>query len=374
MANDRIELGLPRNSVKKDYLVYGGGGFGGGGGATVAPSNRYSFWLDHNPFATAIRKLIAQNVNFEVYSDAAATLPLPMYCRIEQSNDCPDEIITLASEISAGRTLLLDPVTLPPPYYLNTKFLSNPTDFNYQNDQGRYVYNAYNGQGLGLAKTAATAFDAIFQSFVPQSPTVTGVWLKRLFRVGSTSDHTLYSDITLGLYDSSLKLIGVLGKLKKTYPLQYGNNPPVIGVDYNTAFFVTADDAVQYWTDLDQIHFIPDTPLPVKVGGQYYVGIMPDTYGAAFNYAVGSNTDVNGNYNGNGRYIFGQAFTAVKTAGVFTSVSAIGGNISACFVTQRNIGRTAYTFLWDNNSRYFYDPATFKDQFKFVYEGFDQRI
>jgi hypothetical protein len=376
MARDRIELGIPRNTSKKDFILYSGGGLGGGASPTHPPNNRYSYWIDHNPFATAIRKLIAQNVSFEIYQDAAGTIGQPMYCRIEQSNDCPDEILMLASEISAGRTLYLDPASLPPPYYINTKFLSNPTDFNYQNDQGRYVYNAYNGSGFGLAKSGAGGWDAIFQSFIPQSPILTGLWLKRLFRVGSTSDHTLFSDITVNLYDASFALVGTIGKLKKTYPLQYNNNPPVVGVNYNTVFFNTADDALQYWNDIDQIQFIPDKPIAVKAGQQYYIGVMPDTLAASITYAVGNNLDTSGAYNGLGRYIYGQAYSANKTAGVFTSVTAAGasGNQSICFVTQRNVGRTAYTFVWDSTSRYWYDPATFKDQFKFVKEDFDQRI
>lgn len=370
---DLIPLGRPRNSVKKDLILYVGGGFGGGGLPTVTGVTRYTYWIDHNPFATSIRRLIAQNVSFETYTDAAATLPDTLYCRIEQSNDCPDEILKSQAEIDATRTLKFTGAQ-PPPYYINTKFLSNPTDFNFQNDQGRYVYDAYSGNGFGLAKTGSGAFDAIFQSFVPQSPVLTGVWLKDLFRVGSTSDHTLYSDITVGLYDSNLKLVSIIGKLKKIYPLQYGNNPPRIGVNYNNLLYVTADDAVQYWTQIDQIQFIPDKPIATKVGATYYIGVMPDTFGAAFNYAVGNNGDNSGNYNGKGRYIFGQAYTAYKTGAVFTSVTPIATNQSICFVTQRNIGRTAYTFAWDNGANYWYDPATYIDQFKFVKEDFDQRI
>lgn len=370
---DLIPAGRPRNSTKKDLLLFVGGGFGGGGGATATGVTRYTYWIDHNPFATAIKRLIAQNVSFETYTDAGATIADTLYLRPEQSNDCPDEILKSAAEIAATRTLMFTGAQ-PPPYYINTKFLSNPTDFNYQNDQGRYVYNAYGSNGFGLGRTGSGAFDAIFQSFVPQSPVLTGVWLKDLFRIGSTSDHTLYSDITVGLYDSNLNLVGVIGKLKKTYPLQYGNNPPVIGVNYNNLLYVTADDAVQYWTNIDQIQFIPDKPIPTKIGATYYIGVMADTFGSSFNYGVGNNGDTNGNYNGNGRYIYGQAFTANKTGAVFTSVSAIGTNLSICFVTQRNTGRTAYNFVWNSGANYWYDPTVNIDQFKFVKEDFDQRI
>lgn len=235
------------------------------------------------------------------------------------------------------------------------------------------MYNAYAGQGFGLARTGG--FDAIFQSFVPQSPLLTGLWLKRLFRVGSTSDHTQYSDITINLYDSSFNLIGTIGKLKKGYPLQYGNSPNVVGVDYGTVWYVTADDGLKYWIDIDQIQFVPDKPLPLNPGATYYVGMMPDTYGSSFNYAVGDNCDANGNYNGLGRYIFGRAYTAVKSGGSFTSVTPIGTNMNVCFITQRNVGRTAYTFIWQPGSTvYWKDPATTPDQFKFIKENFDQRI
>jgi len=379
MANDLIPLGRPRNSHKKDFLLFVFvGGRGGGGMDQSPPTNRYTYWIDHNPFATAIKQLVAQNVSFDIWSTSDGfgdyTNPVDLWCRIEQSNDCPDEIALSADEIAATRTLSL-PHTYLPPYYINTKFLSNPTDFNYQNDQGRYVYNAYSGNGFGLGRTAGGAFDAIFQSFVPQSPVVTGVWLKDLFRIGSTSDHTLYSNITLGLYDSSLNLVGTIGKLNKGYPLTYGNSPPIIGVNYNNLLYVTADDGHQYWTNIDQIQFVPDKPIPVKVGGQYYIGVIQDTLGTAFQYGVGNNADNSGNYNSKGRYIFGQAYTATKTGAVFTSVSAIATNQSICFVTQRNTGRTAYNFIWNTaGNHYWNDPAQFTNQFKFVKEDFDQRI
>lgn len=373
MANDLIPAGRPRATDKQDYNIWPVAGRGGGGSVPYTPLSRYAFWLDHNEFATAIKKIIAQNVNFQVYSDNAGIYPVPFWVRIEQSNDCPPEIAMQASEISAGRTLYFSAASVPP-YYLNTNFTSNPADFNYQNDQGRYAYFAYKGGGFGLARTSG--FDAIFQSFVPQSPVLTGLWLNRLFRVGSQTDHTLYSDITVGLYDSSLKLVGIIGKLKKTYPLQYGNNPPVLFVDNGTTYYVTADDAQQYWVDIDQIHFVPDKPLPLKPGDTYYIGVMPDTYGSAFNYAIGANSDpVTGNANGSGRYIFGQAFSANKTGSLFTSVSPIGTDLSICFVTQRNTGRTAYTFMWNVTPAYMYNPDIYRNgQFNVLKEDFDQRM
>ncbi len=375
MANDLIPLGRPRNSEKKDFNIWPVGGRGGGGGIPSTAKTRYTFWLDHNVFATAIKKIIAQNVNFQVFSDPAGNFPVPFWLRIEQSNDCPSEIAMQASEIAATKTLYFSAASIPP-YYLNTNFTGQPTDFNYQNDQGRYAYNAYSGNGFGLAKSGSGAFDAIFQSFVPQSPVLTGLWIKRLFRVGSQTDHTLYSDLTVGLYDSNLALVGVIGKLKKNYPMAYGNNPPVLSVNYNTVYYVTADDAQQYWVDIDQVQFIPDKPLPLKPNDTYYIGIMPDTFGTAFNYAVGSNADpTTGNYGGKGRYIFGQAFSANKTGAVFTSVSPIGTDLSIGFTTQRNTGRTAYTFIWQAGSNYMYDPDIYNQgQFQVLKEDFDQRI
>ncbi len=385
MASDLIPLGRPRNTNKKDFALYNAvGGMGTIGGIQYAPSNgRFSFWIDHNPFATAIHKLVAQNVSFSIYSAWASGAPvpgteIPMYLRIEQSNDTPLEVVTRPEEFTAGRTLYFDP-SLPgglPPYYLNTRFLTNPTDPDYVNDQGRYVFDAYDGRGFGLALTSG--HEAIFQSFVPQSPILTGIWLKRLFRVGSTSDHTLYSDITVGLYDANLDLIGIIGKLKKEFPIEYGNNPSVLEPKYNTAWYTTADDSNEYWVDIDQIQLIPDKPLPLKPGDTYYIGIMPDSYGSSINYAVGGNSDVNGNYNGRGRYIFGQAYVANKTGPDFTSVTPLNTDLSVCFTTQRNTGRTAYTFMWDNSVDRYWNPPTaaavFSDQFKFIKENFDQRI
>jgi hypothetical protein len=350
----------------------------------TAPANgRYSFWIDHNPFATAITKLIAQNVSFSIYSawDTLFSRPLPgsevpVWIRIEDSNDCPPEIIQSASEIAAGRTVYLNPASVLPPYYLDTKYTKNASDFNYITDQGRYVVDAYSGSGFGMARTGAHS--AIFQSFVPQSPVLTSIYLNRLFRTGSLVDATQYSDITVTLYDSALKPIGVIGKIKKNYPLQYGNNPSVLGVKFKQVTWVTLGDGSKVWTDIDTLQLFPDMPLPVKPGDTYYIGVAPDTFGASFNYSIGSNANTtDGKYNNRGRYIFGQAYAAFKTGSVFTSVTPIGTDLSICFSTQRNIGRTAYTFLWDTPAtRYWIPPdqAYGRDQFKFVKENFDQRI
>lgn len=387
MARSVIPTGRQRNSFKKDFVFYSGGGLGGGGSAIAMPSQRQTFWIDHNPFATAIRQLIVQNVSFEVYSAVVSGIPValsevPMWLHIDQSNDCPPEIIQSAAEIAATRTLYYDPsINFPgtgirevAPYTVTTQFLTNPADFNYQNDQGRYVYNAYAGGGFGMAKTGAGAYDAILQSFVPTSPFLTGVWLKNIFRIGSTSDHTLYSDMNLNLYDSNGLFVAQIGKLSKRWPLAYLNTPPVTGVGWNSAGFTTADDGLQYWTTINEIHFIPNQPIAVTPGQTYYLGVRPDTYGATANYGVGANNNgAGGSYNGDGQYyLFGQAYTGVLSGSNMTSLSAIGTKLSICFVTQRNVGRTAYTFSWNVSPSYGYPTAL--DQFKFIKEDFDQRI
>jgi hypothetical protein len=138
-------------------------------------------------------------------------------------------------------------------------------------------------------------------------------------------------------------------------------------------FWQTADDSLVYWTELQNITipFIPLTKL--VVGSTHYFCIKQDTSSVAHHYGVGSDTNSAGNWDGNTKayYINGQAFTAPYASTVLT---AVGTNISLCFLTLRNNGRTAVTFLWDSASYYWYDPASNFDQFRFVKSDTDRRI
>lgn len=350
---DKNPLGNQFGNYKRDWTLYVGGGFGGGGAPTVTGVNRYTYWVDFSKFDVYVRKLITQNVNFEIFTDAGGTILAPVRISVDQSNDKPDENI-----IADGNTLLINQALTPPPYFINTTYLTQPSDFNYQNDQGRYVYNAYNGNGFGLGNS-----NKIVQAFVPQSQTLTAVWFRRLFRAGSTSDHTKYHNLIVEIWDTNKNIIATTTISK--YALQ--GDP----TDSNVEYYVTADDGLQYWIDFDQrrMRFAPF--VKVVPGATHYICVKQDTSTVSHDYAVGSNTDGSGNYNGTGRYIFGQAYTAPYASTVLT---AIATNESICFVTQRNNGRAAITFLWDSASYYWYDPAVFLDQFRFVKTDSDRRI
>lgn len=350
---DRNNQGVPQGSYKRDWNLYIGGGSGGGTGATVTGTTRYTFWIDHSKFMTFLRKLITQNVSFNIYTDSGATIKAPVYIGVAQSDDIPDAVIQ-------SQGLYIDPAVLVPPYFINTTFLTQPTDFNYQNDQGRYVYNAYSGNGLGTGNSGK-----IVQSFIPQSPFQTAVWFKRLFHVGSNSDHTLYNDLIVELWDTNKNVIATATISK--YALQ------VDPTDSNVEYYVTADDGLRYWIDFDQRRVRFSSPVKVTPGVVHYICVKQDTSSVAHHYGIGSNTSPAGNWDQNlsTYYINGQAYTAPYASTVLT---AIGSNISICFVTQRNNGRTAITFQWASAGYYWFNPSGNVDQFRFVKEDVDKRI
>lgn len=401
---DRTNQGVPQGGYKRDWTLYQGAGSGGGSGGTVTGTTRYTFWIDHSKFSVFVRKLITQNVSFNIYSDAGLTLPQSVYIGVSQSDDAPDAVIR-------AQGLQIVPGTTPTPYFINTTFLTQPLDFNYQNDQGRYVYNAYAGNGLGTGNNGK-----IVQSFVPQSPGLTGVWLRDLFHVGSLTDPLLYNDLIVELWatDKTVLARQVISK----YALQ------VDPTDSNVESYVTATDGLQYWYEFSQrrvrftqlqykvqsgdtlsiiaaaygmgtptlIGYNPQIADPnvISVGqminlnppggvvktipGQaHYICVKQDVSSAAHHYGIGSNTGSGGSWDGNAStyYINGAAYTAPYASTVLT---AVGTNISICFATQRNNGRTAITFLWDSAAYYWYNPASFADQFRFVKEDTDRRI
>lgn len=382
MESGKRTIGKARNTFKQDYIVYLGGGMGGGGSVNPAGVDRFTYWIDHNPFATSIRRLVTINHLFELWSQAVPNgfggysavygSEVPLYVSFDQSNDRPGEMFTDPGEISARRVVLIPP-TQPPPYYFNTTNVKQPVDPRFITDQGNFVYYAYQSSGQGIAKTGVNDFQA--QSFVPTSPLLSSIFLRDIFHLGITSDPTRYRDIIVELWDSNRNFYANLGIIPKHFVAgsKPNNHTDVNGNRITTATdtYVTASDSLQYWIEIAEARCIPAQPIKVVPGQTYYIVIRHTSPIADFLYAVGSNGDGSGGYNGRGRYIYGGAFSGVGVAGANT-VTAAPANISLCFTTQRNVGRTAVTFYWGNPAYYWSDPNSGEAQFEFVKEDFDQ--
>lgn len=362
---DKVPRGRPRNTFKRDYIFYAGGGLGGGATAILAPSNRHTFWVDHNRFATLIRRLETENISFELYASLTGAVPTvgsekPVWIDISQSNDRPDQEIKDSVNLSVDNALYIDPAVQQPPYFINTNFITQPADANYQNDQGRWVYAAYDGNGFGLGNSSK-----VVQSFIPQSPLVTAVWLARLYRSGSLADVTKYHDIIVEIWDTNKVLLGTATISKLAHQLD--------AVDNNVEYY-TNIGGTDYWIDLDEVRVRFGQGIAVTPGALHYICIKQDASTVAHDCAVGSNlkseTGLYGKSDGKERYLFGQAYTAPYAS---TTLTSIDTTASVCFISQRNIGRTAITFLWDSPA-YWYDPASVTDQFRFIKEDFDQVI
>lgn len=385
MNDGKASAGRPRNTFKKDYEVYLGGGSGAGSVVTIPGVNRYTFWVDHNPFAAFIRRLVTQNIDFTIYKSATPSgfpgtyfptygSEADLYVSFDQSNDRPDEMFLDPAQIAAKKVVLV-PGSFLPPYYFDTTTIKQPVDPAYVTDQGNFNYYAYQSNGQGIARTGVNDFQA--QSFIPTSPTITSVFIRDIFKVGTTSDPTLYRDIIVELWDSNRNFYANLGIIPKEY---IPNVKPNNWTDINgnkittvTDHYVTATDSNQYWVEIEEARLIPKVPIKVVPGQAYYIVFRHTSPTASFLYAVGANTDGSGQWNKQGRYIFGGAFSGTGVAGANT-LSAAPANISLCFTTQRNIGRTAITFFWNNPAYYWLDPDSpaGRGQFQFVKEDFDQ--
>lgn len=359
-------IGKGNNTFKQDYVLFLGGGFGGGGSPVPTVVTSYTYWIEHNPFAAFIRRMITENVSFEITSDAAGLNAVDLYVRFDDSNDAPDEKFTDPVEIAAGRSVFLPKAVLPP-YYFITNTIKSITDPRAVADQGFYVYSAYQAGGINVS---STSFAYVGQSFVPTSPLLKEVFIKDVFRVGSTSDHTLYRDLIFELWDANRNFYANLGIVTKLYS---ANNTTDVNGNRITTLqdtFVTADDAIQYWTNILELGLTPKTPIKVVPGATYYIIARHLTPAASAMYAIGSNTDNFGNYNGKGRYIYGQA-----VVGNGTTITPVGTDIDLCFETIRTNQRTAVRFYWGNGGYYWLgDPSTFVGQFKLIKEDFDEVI
>lgn len=360
---DRNALGKEFGSSKRDWTLYVGGGRGGGGGATVAGVNRYTFWIDHSKFDTYIRRLITQNVSFEIWKDSGLTQPAAFYLDVGMSNDKPDALIRNTLNQQVNGSLLIDSATTPPPYYINTTFLSQPTDPNYQTDQGRWNYNQYTSNGLGTGNN-----NKLVQSFVPSSPFLSGLKFRDFFHAATNSDHTTYNNLIFEVWDTNKNVLASfsLSPYKDAALTQVGS------AGWSSISWVTADDGLVYWTDFKDV-LIPITAKLVP-GLTHYFCIKQDAASASHHYGIGSNTTGAGAWDGDTShyYINGQAYTAPYASTVLTT--AVSANVSLCFLSLRNNGRTGFTFLWDSSSYYWYNPASFLDQFRFVKADTDKRI
>lgn len=382
MDDGKRPVGRPRNTFKQDYEVFLGGGMGAAGPATPAGVTKYTFWVDHNPFATFIRRLITKNNSFEIYKrgtpigggyyDPDPTSLADLYVSFDQSNDRPDEMFTNAAELSSRRVVVV-PGTQPPPYYFNTTTVKQPVDPRYITDQGNFVYYAYGSNGQGVAKTGTSDFLA--QSFIPTSPLLTSMFLRDIFHVGASTDPTLYRDIIVELWDANRNFYANVGIIPKNYVAgsKPNNHTDANGTRITTVTdtWITATDAQNYWIEILEVCFRPKQPIKLVPGQTYFIVIRHATPTASFLYGVGANTGNDGLYNGNGRYIYGGAYSGTGVAGA-NSITAAPANISLCFTTQRNVGRTAITFYWGNTGYLWADPTKILGQFEFVKEDFDQ--
>lgn len=384
MDDGKHTIGRARNSFKRDYEVFLGGGMGAGGAVTPAGVTKYTFWVDHNPFATFIRRLITQNVDFTIYKagtpigsgyyDPTYGSEADLYVSFDQSNDRPDEMFTDPAQLAAKKVVIV-PGSQLPPYYFITTTVKQPVDPKYVTDQGNFVYDAYQSNGLGIAKTGTNDF--IAQSFVPTSPFLTSIFIRDIFHVGASTDPTQYRDIIVELWDANRGFYANLGIIPKNFVL---GSKPNNHIDANgnkittvTDTYITATDSLQYWIDIAEARCIPAQPIKVVPGANYYIVLRHTSPAASYLYGVGANTGSDGYYNGLGRYIYGAAYSGSGVAGSNT-LTATPSNVSICFTTQRNVGRTAITFYWGNTGYFWNDPDQIagRGQFRFEKEDFEQ--
>jgi hypothetical protein len=380
METGKRTIGKARNTFKQDYIVYLGGGMGGGGAVTQAGVDRFTYWVDHNPFATSIRRLVTINHSFELWAEAfwngfgygaVYGTEVPLYVSFDQSNDRPPEMFTADAEISGKRVVVIPP-TQPPPYYFNTTNVKQPVDPRFITDQGNFVYYAYETGGLGITRTGVNDFVA--QSFVPTSPLLSSIFLRDIFHIGDYNDPARFRDIIVELWDSNRGFYANLGIIPKEFipGIRPNNHTDMNGNRITTATdtWITASDSNKYWIEITEARCIPRQPIKVVPGQTYYIVLRHTSPIADFLYGVGANTS-GGVYNGKGRYIYGGAFSGVGVAGSNT-VTASPTDVSICFTTQRNVGRTAVTFYWGNPAYWWSDPNSGPAQFEFVKEDFDQ--
>lgn len=381
-TQDKRSAAIPINTFKQDYnLIRFVGGRGGGGGMATGVT-RYTFWLDCDPFDVFNRYLISQNVGFEVFSDSGLTTQIVPHIIVGQSNDIPDEMVKVGNTAVGDSVIIPSPST--PPYYLNTKFTSQPVNANFQNDQGKYSMAGYDGYGTGFGHT-----QMVGQAFVPMQSKLTGFFWQELFHT-NTTDHTTFFPLVFELWDSNHNFYAHLGTLQPTY--NSAVQPSGLTTDSyckaycNNLSYNTADDSNKYWITLSQLGIQLTTPVNVTPGQTYYLMVRQQTLSAANYYFLGNNTNSASAYSGNGRYTaYDQTGAAVSAHAIIaTDGSSTFSNlvdvhsfpVDFPFITQGNIGRIAVTFWWGNASSSYWaaPPSSYPGIFKFIHLDFDQRI
>jgi hypothetical protein len=385
---DKRPRAIPLNTFKQDYNLISLVGGRGGGGLPETGCSRFTFWVDYDPFDVQNRFLVTQNAAFEIWSDEYGTYPIYPHVIIGQSDDIPDE------QVIVGETSTGDSVGYPgimAPYYLNTKFTSQPANASFQNDQGRYTGAGYQGSGSGFGSV-----NMLGQAFVPKQSQLTGFFFQELFHT-NTTDPTTFVSVKFELWDANHNFYAHLGTLQPTFNATTGSAPTGLITDSScTAYcndisYDTATDGKNYWITLDLLGIELASGIAVTPGATYYIMVRATTLTSSDYYFLGNNVDGNsGLYSGKGRYTaYDQLGVSVNAHGVLAAdgsstfynlVDANSHNIDFPFITQGNVGRTAITFWWADQS----SPTTLywngvptgylSNQFKFIHLDFDQRV
>ena len=387
MGNQDIQSkATPLNTFRQDYNFIAAVGGRGGGGLPTTNCSRYSFWIDYDPFDVNNRSLVTQNVAFQIFLDTFGTTPIVPHIIVGQSDDIPDELVVV------GTTSLGDSVIIPnppqPPYYLNTKFATQPVNANFQNDQGRYTLAGNQGFGTGFGGT-----QMVGQGIVPKQSKLTGFFWGQLFHSNIT-DHTKFQNVVFELWDSNHNFYAHLGTLQPTYNASV--QPTGLTTDSactaycNNLTYNTCDDSVQRWITLNNLGIQLTAPVNVTPGSTYYIVARLQTLTGGTNYYfLGNNTNAASVRSTTGRYapynLLGQSVAAhaiVATDGSSTFANLVDVNsnpVDFPFITQGNVGRTAITFWWadqPNPTALYWNtvPTSYPGEFKFIHLNYDQRV
>jgi hypothetical protein len=378
---DKRSAAIPLNTFRQDYNIIAFVGGRGGGGGVPTGVTRYTYWLDCDPFDVYNRSMISQNLTFQIFADSGLTTPLLPYIIVDQSDDIPDEQVKVGAT-SQGASVIL--AIGQPPYYLNTKFTSQPANANFQNDQGRYSMAGYVGFGTGFGGT-----QMVGQAFVPKQSKLTGFFWAELFHT-NTTDHTKFFNVNFELWNSNKQFVAHLGTLQPTY--NSAVQPSGLTTDNvctafcNNLSYNTCDDSVKRWITLNNLAIQLNTPVNVTPGQTYYLIARLATLSTTNYYFLGNNTNSSSLLSGLGRYtaydqtgvaVSAHAIIAADGSSTFSNlVDANSNPVDFPFITQGNTGRIAVTFWWGNNPGAYWaaPPSSFPDSFKFIHLNFDQRI
>jgi|GEM_PF-6397895 len=378
---DKRSAAVPLNTFRQDYNIIAFVPGRGATGSSPTGVTRYTYWLDCDPFDIYNRSLISQNVSFQIFADSLLSTAIVPYIIVDQSDDIPDEQV-IVGPTSLGGSIILAPGQ--PPYYLNTKFLAQPINSNFQNDQGRYSMAGYVGQGTGFGGT-----QMVGQAFVPKQSKLTGFSLAELFHTNIT-DHTKFFNLNFELWNSNKQFVAHIGTLQPTYNAAV--QPSGLTTDSSCTAYCSGitynicDDSIKRWITLNQVNIQLNSPVNVSPGQTYYIIVRQATLSTTNYYFLGNNTKSTGALSGSGRYtaydqtgaaVAAHAIIAADGSSTFSNVVDINGNpVDFPFTTQGNTGRIAVTFWWGNQSTSYWStpPQNLPGSFKFIHLDFDQRI